>query len=102
MAAEPRPAAATASHPRLPAASVPGTCLERLNVRPASVERDVRSVDPVPPVDVHTTTISGDAPLLDTSATWGGCSPLIRASPGVELTRTGGENVTAALSLTAA
>ena len=93
--------AATASQPRLPGASEPGTVVDDENVRAPSVELAASSLVPAVPFAVHTTTTSGVGPL-PFSATRGGCSPLTRASPGVEFTRTGVENVRPASRLDAA
>lgn len=83
------------------------TVVDRLYVRPPSTERDIRSAVPLAPAPlaVQTTTISGKArasPTRGEKATRGGCSPLTRASPGVEFTRTGAANVAPPSRLAAA
>ena len=90
----------TACHPRLPGASVPGTSVDALNVRPASSDRDPSSTVPAVPLAVQTTTIDGGPPSRGTRAMRGGCSPLTRASPGVAFTRTGATNLSPPSALT--
>ena len=67
-----------------------------------SADRAVISAVPAGPGAVQTTTSSGSAPGRETSDTCGGCSPLTRAPPAAEFTRTGAENVAPASRLTAA
>jgi hypothetical protein len=71
-------------------------------VRPPSVDFDCTTRIPLVPFPVQMTTISETPAVPAAIATRGGCSPFTRASPGVEFTWTGAENVRPASRLVAA
>ena len=90
---DPRRPSAIACHPRLPGASVPGTSVDALNVRPPSSDRAVSSTVPAVPLPSRRRRSTAVRRRVEPERRLGGCSPLTRASPGVEFTRTGAENL---------